>query len=253
MDELIKISESNKQFPVSARELYEKLGFNISHWAEWCSTNILDNEFIGESIDFEVYAPTAKTSGGRPSRDFNLTIDFAKTLCMMARTEKGEEIRRYFIEVEKRYQAITNRPRPETQLEVLQQVINLMVEQDKRQKQLEERTESVERTLTLVKDTIIQQDPDWRKWINQMFNKIVHAVGSEKYQQIRADSYRLLEERAHCDLDTRLRNLKQRFGDSGATKTKIEKLNKLDVIENEPKLKEIYTGIIKEMTIKFVA
>jgi hypothetical protein len=120
-------------------------------------------------------------------------------------------------------------------------------------KQLENRTEQVERTLTLVKDTIIQQDPDWRKSVNQMMNKIVKAVGSDKYQEIRSGSYKLLEQRAHCDLDTRLRNLKQRLEESGSTKTKINELNKMDVVESDPKLKEIYASIVKEMMIKYVA
>jgi len=44
----------------------------------------------------------SKTSeSGRPSKDFILSIDFAKKLSMLARTEKGEQIRNYFIEVEK--------------------------------------------------------------------------------------------------------------------------------------------------------
>lgn len=39
----------------------------------------------------------------------------------------------------------------------------------------------------------------------------------------------------------------------GASKTAIDKANKLDVIEADPKLREIYASIIKEYTIKFVA
>lgn len=140
---------------------------------------------------------------------------------------------------------------PELQLfnSMFQAVANLEI----KNKQLETRIDSTERTLTLVKDTIIQQDPDWRKNVNQMMNRIVKAVGNEKYQELRTQSYKILEERAHCDLDTRLRNLKQRLEETGATKTKINTVNKLDVIESDPKLREIYALIVKEMTIKYVA
>lgn len=131
---------------------------------------------------------------------------------------------------------------------LLQVLINLELGQ----KQLEERTERVERTLTLVKDTIIQTDPDWRKQINTMLNRISKAAG-DKYQDIKTESYRILEERARCDLNTRLRNLRERLLESGASKTTISKANRLDVIENDTRLKEIYTAIVKEMTIKYVA
>jgi anti-repressor protein len=130
MNELVTINESNKQFPISARELYEKLGYNSTHWSGWYQLNILRNEFAYLNKDFEVYAPTAKTFGGRPSQDFNLTIDFAKRLCMMARTETGEEIRKYFIEIEKRYQ-MQSQKIPTTFAEALRLAADL---EDERQK-----------------------------------------------------------------------------------------------------------------------
>jgi len=131
---------------------------------------------------------------------------------------------------------------------LLQVLINLELGQ----KQLEERTEQVERTLTLVKDTIIQTDPDWRKQINTMLNRIAKTADN-KYQNIKTESYKLLEERARCDLNTRLRNLRNRLKISGASKTTVNRANRLDVIEEDARLKEIYMSIVKEMTIKYVA
>jgi phage anti-repressor protein len=90
---------------VSARELYEKLGFNKSHWAKWYEKNILNNPFATEHEDWkEVFALRTKTSGGRPSRDFTLSIDFAKKICVLEQTGKGERIREYFLEYERRFQ-----------------------------------------------------------------------------------------------------------------------------------------------------
>ncbi|MNI93418.1 hypothetical protein D3C73_1513690 [compost metagenome] len=59
----------------------------------------------------------------------------------------------------------------------------------------------------------------------------------------------MLEDRAVCKLDRRLTNLKDRLRESGATKTKVDDANRLDVIEAEPRLKEIYTTIVKELSI----
>ena len=96
--ELIKISENNGQKAVSAKELYEFLGYNKTHWAKWYRKNIEENEFAIESIDFQTFALSAN---GNDTKDFALSLDFAKRLSMMARTEKGESARNYFIECEK--------------------------------------------------------------------------------------------------------------------------------------------------------
>lgn len=243
MDEVIKIHNERGKYQIDARELWEKLGVKRD-FSTWLKDRIEKYGF-SEGLDWR-FPETGEldNTGFRARIDYELTIDMAKELAMVENNEAGKQIRRYFIWAENQNRAITQELSPQ-----LQVLINLEL----KQKQLEDRTEKVERTLTLVKDTIIQQDPDWRKNINQMMNKIVKAVGDEKYQELRSYSYKLLEERAHCYLDKRLRNLKQRLEESGATKTKINSINKLDVIEEEPKLKEIYATIVKEMMIKYVA
>jgi len=47
--------------------------------------------------------------------------------------------------------------------------------------------------------------------------------------------------------------MRKRLEDEGATKSKINAVTRLDVVEADPRLKEIYTGIVKEMTIRYVA
>lgn len=96
--ELIKITEKNGEKAVSAKELYQFLGYNKTHWAKWYRKNIEENDFAIETIDFQTFAISAN---GNETKDFALSIDFAKKISMMARTEKGEIARNYFIECEK--------------------------------------------------------------------------------------------------------------------------------------------------------
>lgn len=104
MHEIITIDESGK---ISAREVYEFLGLDPSNYAKWARNSILENPFAVENIDFEVFVDKYENpQGGRPSKDYKLTIDFAKKLCMLQKNERGEQARNYFIEVEKRYRAI---------------------------------------------------------------------------------------------------------------------------------------------------
>ena len=97
MNEIIKIDSDNK---VSGRELHEFLdvGRDFTTWMK---------QMIGygfnEHADFEVYTQSGENpSGGRPSVDYRMTIDMAKEICMLQRTEKGKQARQYFIECERR-------------------------------------------------------------------------------------------------------------------------------------------------------
>ena len=62
-----------------------------------------------------------------------------------------------------------------------------------------------------------------------------------------------MEHRAGCDLGKRLRNLKDRMTDNGCKKSDVDKLNKMDVIEQDKKLREIFSKIVTEYEIKYCA
>lgn len=97
MTELIKITKDNSgKEIVSARELYFKLGFAIKHYAKWYDKNLLSNEFAIVNEDYSELPLSGR------SKDFAITLDFAKRICMMTRTKKGEEVRQYFLECEKK-------------------------------------------------------------------------------------------------------------------------------------------------------
>jgi anti-repressor protein len=105
MEQLIKITTTpGGKRAVFARELYDFLGFDKSQWSRWYKKNIEDNPYSEVNKDWQGFDTM---SNGNPTKDFVLTIDFAKRLSMLARTEKGEEIRNYFIACEK----VANQPK----------------------------------------------------------------------------------------------------------------------------------------------
>lgn len=99
MNELIKINYENEQPTISARDLHEQLNIEkrFSAWFETNSKGFVENE------DFtSVLSGTVVNNGAiRELQDYNLTVDMAKHICLMSRTEKGKEIRQYFIDLEK--------------------------------------------------------------------------------------------------------------------------------------------------------
>ncbi len=62
--------------------------------------NIEEDTYFTNEID---YIPIDMMSNGNQTKDFQLTIEMAKELSMMARTDKGKQARQYFIELEKQW------------------------------------------------------------------------------------------------------------------------------------------------------
>lgn len=96
---MIKVNYDTEQPTVSARELHEKLNIE-KRFSAWFESN--RKGFI-EGDDFTgVLSGTVVNNGAKIElQDYNLTIDMAKHICLMSRTEKGKECRQYFIDLEK--------------------------------------------------------------------------------------------------------------------------------------------------------
>jgi prophage antirepressor-like protein len=140
---------------------------------------------------------------------------------------------------------------PKTQAEVSLQIAQCLVDQEKKIFALEETQGKQAETIQNIKEAIITTDKDWRRGINKKLQRIGFQTGD--YQGIKNESYELLEKRGHCNLDRRLENLRSRLREAATTKTQINSANYLDVIETEPRLKEIYTSIVRELSVKHVA
>lgn len=139
---------------------------------------------------------------------------------------------------------------------IVDELTSFHLEQAEMKKQLAATAKSAEAaqaTIINIKDAILVRDDDWRDWINTTFNKVVMSSSTKDYQTLRSETYEILEERANCNLNTRLRNLKERLQETGATKTKVNQATKLDCIEADGRIKEIYTSIIKEFSIRYVS
>ncbi|MEI6865551.1 antA/AntB antirepressor family protein [Flavicella sp.] len=100
MTNLIEIKEKNGKQVVSAKELYEFLGYHSSQWKRWYTKNIIKDDFFEENADYQTLDIM---SNGNPTKNFALSVEMAKELSMLSRTERGKEARRYFIEIESKY------------------------------------------------------------------------------------------------------------------------------------------------------
>ncbi|ENB4433029.1 antA/AntB antirepressor family protein [Escherichia coli] len=92
---------------VNARDLHTFLGVG-KRFASWITERIAEYGFV-ENQDYILVSPNREIKGrggDRRSKDYHLTLDTAKELAMVERNEKGRQIRRYFIECEKKLRNI---------------------------------------------------------------------------------------------------------------------------------------------------
>ena len=146
---------------------------------------------------------------------------------------------------------------PETQLilKLAQSIANKELEDKERDRQIalanETAKKAVETTET-IKEAVKPVLDNWRIEINRKIKRVQFSSKID-FQTLNNQLYSKLEQRAGCDLGTRLRNMKQRMGNYGATKTAINSIRKIDVIEGDKKLREIFSKIVSEYEIKYCA
>lgn len=109
-NELIKVQTNQEgEQRVSARELYKELGVK-TRFSLWVDQNF---KMFVEGVDFTSVVTTTVVNNGaiRQLDDFSLTTDMTKNVAMMSKTAKSQEIRDYFIAVEKEHKALMSDPR----------------------------------------------------------------------------------------------------------------------------------------------
>ena len=134
---------------------------------------------------------------------------------------------------------------PQTPMQALEMMFKVQKDQEQFNKEMK-------REITGIRNIVGIETKNWRNDTNKMLGAIAqHLGGGEKHQKVRIEAYKLLEEKGRCKLEQRLNNRKAKMLSQGATKSQINKLSKLDVITDEPRLIEIYISVIKSMAIKY--
>jgi phage anti-repressor protein len=95
---MLEIINSNNSNFVKATELYDLLGMNKAVYSRWCKSQIVENPFAEIEKDYSTFVLNGN-QGGRARQEFLLSPDFAKKLCMVSKSKKGEDIRNWLLQL----------------------------------------------------------------------------------------------------------------------------------------------------------
>lgn len=145
----------------TAKKLYAFLELEPKNYSRWCRTNIVENEFAEENVDYWAFVINEERNfNPNPTTDYKLTAHFAKKLSLKGNSAKAEEAREYFTRLEEKakQQAIDRTqlsPQTQALMALTESIARTELEQKRQAEQLN-RLESNQKALT---DTF-QSTPD---------------------------------------------------------------------------------------------
>lgn len=253
----------------TAKKLYDFLELNPGNYARWCKSNITENEFAEENIDFTPFFINEEC-GGQATTDYKLTAHFAKKLSCKGNGERAEQAREYFTTIEER---IKQKAIDLEQLDPQTKLMNLLVQSISRneleQKRLAKEVEEVKQTQAVIeqKQEVISETfqkaddiEDFQKWAKNCISKIAESPKfdkghgrSQNYSFAYAESYDRLKQKRNCRLDDRVQKAVGRALEQqpDIRKSELQKISKIYVIANDKDLRLAYELVIKEMMIYY--
>lgn len=170
-NELVPVYETdNGEKVVYGSELHEVLSVRTPY-KDWSSRRLEDVDAI-ENEDFEAAQICAPS--GQTKKDHIIKLDTAKEMAMLERSEMGKRVRRYFIQIEKKYK--------ENSLEGLSPELKAVIIVDKRITKVEKKVEHLEYDIPLYgseADELCNHVK--RKGVDMLGGKIVMLIKIQKY------------------------------------------------------------------------
>lgn len=105
MNELISVSYDNDRPTVLGRDLHEKLGIKTEyrHWfPRMCEYGFAEGVDFNP-VNFERVQREGNREVVRNLEDHQMTLDMAKQICMIQRSDLGRQYREYFLEIERKW------------------------------------------------------------------------------------------------------------------------------------------------------
>ena len=242
---------------IDSREVAEMM--EVQHKDLLKKIDSINEDFGSEKVRHEKYwQESTFENRGKQYRNFLITKRGCEFLAHKTTGTKGNLFTdRYMDRFEQmkehiKNEQIVNIGELSPELQMFKQIFDTVAKQELEQKQMRKDIEDNRKELQGIREVITISTDNWRDDCNNLIKKIgIKAGGYSSIQDIRVEIYNALDKRMGVKLQTRLENKRDRMRKEGVGKTKIKKVNCLDIIAEDKKLIEGYVAIVKEMAIKF--
>lgn len=254
-NELVPVYEtSTGEKVVNGRELYTVLQ-SKQDFSTWVKKRLAECDAI-EDEDFQRFHEKMEANNATLI-EYIIKLDTAKEMAMLERNEKGKEVRKYFIAVEKKYkQTAVNMSELSQELQMFFKMGEALAKQELEQKRQAEQLNRIEEKQNMLTETFrkTSDKEDFKAWCKKCISKITKSpmfgLGlseSDKYQLAWSESYERLNEERPCRLKQRVKTAQGDALQHGLSPSKAKEINQLTIIVNDKDLKPIYEKVIKEM------
>lgn len=244
----------------TAKKLYEYLELAPQHYSRWTKTNIIDNEFAEENVDYWAFTINGEW-GGQATTDYKLTSRFAKKLSMTQKNVRGEEAREYFTRLEeKSKEDAINRKQLSQPLQMFYIMADEQARQEIELKRQAEQIDCLKKNQQTIQDTFTKttDKEDFKGWCKKCIAKIAESENftvcgsrSERYSLAWSESYDRLNSKRPCRLKQRVATAQGEAMQNGASASKAKEINQLTIIASDKDLKPSYELVIKEMMVYY--
>lgn len=227
---------------VSSRDVAERFGKRHDHVMRDIDEIVAGLPKIGETTMFHKTTYTASNKQEYPM--YLMTRDGFSLLAMGFTGPAALEWKLKFIEA---FNAMEKKLKPSCIEDALIQSILEI----KATRQL---AEQAKKTAEHIKDVVALNPSGWREDARRLIVKVAQRMGGNEYiRDVNAEVFSLVDQRGGVNLSTRLENKRRRMAADGCSKSKRERLTKVDVIADDKKLIEIYLAVVKDMAVKYGA
>lgn len=225
---------ASEQFPIDFDDAWQWMEFSTKGNAK---RSFLKAGFV-EGIDFCSFISNEKRGVGATQIEvIKLTCECFKQWGMMAGTEKGKQIRFYFIECERLAKSAAIQE-PQTTAEMLLIFARQAVEQERRTKELEAklalieaaRDEAIAALDELEEPAVEVEELTTRAKLNRLVRDYA-AANAVHFPEVWRRIYREFRDRYHVDLKQRAKNIQAHGG---------KRFTSLDICEHLGKIEELY-------------
>ena len=243
---------------VDSREVAEMIGKQHAHlmrdikgYAEIIGSSIESNFGLNDFFIESQY----KDSIGRTLPCYLLTKKGCDMVANKMTGEKGVLFTAAYVTAFEKMRETLTEKKPMTQAELILAQSQLMVEQERRLKALENRAErneqTMQKTLDIFSAPAVSPD-DWTSAMNHQINTLVEQYGGN-HRKFRSDRYAELELETGVDLKCRQTRLRNRMRKNGATETECKQVSILQVISRDRKLRPAFEAIIRRKAASLIS